>query len=100
MTQETKQKIQKIANHYGYEPQSRQCQEECAELIQAINKLWRSRKNGYHTDKKEKESLENVIEELADVQLTIWQMIYLLNANVEPIIERKIARQMERIERE
>lgn len=32
MTEETKQKIQKIAQHYGYDPQSLQCIEEMAEL--------------------------------------------------------------------
>lgn len=100
MTEETKQKIQKIAQHYGYDTQSRQCIEEMGELTQAINKYWRSQKNGYHTDKKEMECLENVIEELADVQLTVWQMIYLLNADIEPIIQQKIDRQIERIERE
>ena len=31
-------RIKTIADHYGYEAQSRQCMEECAELIQAINK--------------------------------------------------------------
>ena len=31
----------KIAMEYGYEPQSRQLIEECAELIQAVNKDWR-----------------------------------------------------------
>jgi len=37
----TNQKIRYIANHYGYESQSRQCIEELAELIQAINKFHR-----------------------------------------------------------
>lgn len=37
----TEQKIQYIADHYGYEPQSRQLIEEMAELTVAINKLWR-----------------------------------------------------------
>ncbi len=41
MTEETKQKIQKIAQIYGYDAQSRQCIEEMAELTQAINKFWR-----------------------------------------------------------
>ena len=34
----TEQKIQYIADHYGYEPQSRQLIEEMAELIQAVCK--------------------------------------------------------------
>lgn len=39
-------KIELIAERYGYEPQSRQCIEEMAELTQAINKLWRKRNFG------------------------------------------------------
>ena len=39
---EIAEKIKIIAEHYGYEAQSRQCIEEMAELMQAINKLWRS----------------------------------------------------------
>lgn len=35
-------KIQKIADTYGYDAQSRQCIEEMAELTQAINKFWRN----------------------------------------------------------
>lgn len=31
MTEETNQKIQKIARHYGYDAQSRQCIEEMAD---------------------------------------------------------------------
>ncbi|XBX05257.1 hypothetical protein QMP26_33245 [Enterocloster clostridioformis] len=38
---ETWKKIEWIANMYGYDAQSRQCMEEAAELIQAINKRWR-----------------------------------------------------------
>ena len=40
---EIAEKIKIIAEHYGYEAQSRQCIEEMAELMQAINKLWRKR---------------------------------------------------------
>lgn len=39
MTREREDKIKKIARHYGYEAQSRQCIEEMAELTQAIKKL-------------------------------------------------------------
>ena len=35
------EKIKIIAEHYGYDSQSRQCIEEMAELTQAINKWWR-----------------------------------------------------------
>lgn len=38
---EDKNPIRYIADHYGYEAQSRQLIEEMAELTQAINKMWR-----------------------------------------------------------
>lgn len=97
--------IERIANYYGYEPQSRQLIEEMAELTQAINKLWRIERKPYK-DICDEVAIdvykENLVEEIADVQIMLWQMLYLLRAQgkVEPIIEQKIARQMERIEEE
>ena len=71
-------KIQKIADTYGYDAQSRQCIEEMAELTQAINKFWRKDlKCGQLT------TLEvpigspqelSIIEEIADVQIMLWKM--------------------------
>lgn len=94
-------KIQKIADTYGYDAQSRQCIEEMAELTQAINKFWRKDlKCGQLT------TLEvpigspqelSIIEEIADVQIMLWKMAYLLNADVTPVIEQKLDRQLERI---
>lgn len=91
-------KIQKIADAYGYDAQSRQCIEEMAELTQAINKLWRSRGKGQSTEKCESMCMDNVVEEIADVQIMLWQMAYLLGADVLPIIEQKLDRQLEGIE--
>ena len=61
--------------------------EECAELIQALVKL---------------ESRENTIEEIADVQIMLKQMLYLLDCEkeVEKVMEYKINRQLERIKEE
>ena len=105
MTEETKQKIQKIAQHYGYDTQSRQCIEEMAELTQAINKYWRkdlqcgkypyNPSDGYMPDGSKE--YDNLVEELADVQIMLWQLEYLLNADVSIIIQQKIDRQIERI---
>lgn len=99
-------KIQKIANTYGYDAQSRQCIEEMAELTQAINKYWRQGLgcgnkpiiNGYMP--MVSSTYDNLVEEIADVQIMLWQMAYLLNADVTPIIEQKLNRQLERIEKE
>ena len=95
-------KIKKIADTYGYDAQSRQCIEEMAELTQAINKFWRivlqcgkiSLFGAPVCTPQEK----SIIEEIADVQIMLWQMEYLLNADVTPIIEQKLDRQLERIE--
>lgn len=103
-----KEAIQKNAQHYGYDAQSRQCIEEMAELTQAINKFWRKQLDcGKKTLPKDDfympfmtAEYENLCEEIADVQIMLWQLEHLLNADVEPIIEQKISRQLERIERE
>lgn len=99
-------KIQKIAETYGYDCQSRQCIEEMAELTVAINKYYRGMKDfREHLNPPPPKKplplkeLENVIEEIADVQIMLWQMAYLLNADVTPIIEQKLDRQLERIEK-
>ena len=106
---ESKDKIQKIADTYGYDAQSRQCIEEMAELTQAINKMWRAKNNAVNATTSTEimrydaiflNKKKNLIEEIADVQIMLWQMEYLLNADVIPIIEHKRDRQLERIESE
>ena len=100
-------KIAKIADTYGYDAQSRQCIEEMAELTQAINKFWRKDlKCGQLT------TLEvpigspqelSIVEEIADVEICLAQMKYLLairDEDVNKIIEKKLDRQLERIEKE
>ena len=96
------EKIKIIADHYGYESQSRQCIEEMAELTQAINKFWRACGNGQATEKEVGECLENIQEEMADVQIMLWQMEYLLlsGQEVNQMIEKKLDRQLKRIEEE
>ena len=82
--QEIEQNIQKIADYYGLDNQLNKTIEECAELIQALVKL---------------ESRENTIEEIADVQIMLKQMLYLLDCEeeVEKVMEYKINRQLERM---
>lgn len=107
MNEEIKQKIQKIAQKYGYDTQSRQCIEEMAELTQAINKFWRKQ-----LDCGKKTVLEvpigtpeeqHIEEEIADVIITIENVKHLLaikEESIEKIIEQKVARQLERIKKE
>lgn len=98
-----KEKAVYIADTYGYDAQSRQCMEECAELIQAINKHWRNvlqcgnSRISERTDCKEKNDIE---EELADVQIMLWQISYLLDCPYGLTVEKKLNRQLKRIEEE
>lgn len=75
----------KIAKHYGYEAQSNQLIEECAELIQAINKYRRSRGTGQETTSKEQVALDNLVEEIADVEIMLEQIKHLLQIPEEDI---------------
>lgn len=75
-----KKEITEIADYFGYEQQKNMLIEEQAELIQALNKFDR---------KGTKESFNNIIEEMADVELMIDQVRYLLDINKEAIEEIK-----------
>lgn len=67
---------------WGSEPQYRQVQEECAELIAAINRFARERVG----------SREAVIEETADVILCLLQMRLMLGVAVEDRLSLKLER--------
>ena len=96
-----------IANHYGYESQSRQLIEEIAELTVAINKLWRVER---FCDKKDIMDVrgfsypetKEIIGEISDVEIMLSQIKYLLGCNneVEQEKEKKILRQLERMKEE
>lgn len=103
----TQEKVKLIADFYGYETQSRQCIEEMAELTQAINKKWREDID--FANKLYQGALEenfptgiklylHVLEEIADVQIMLWQMEHLLRYDVSDIIEDKLDRQIKRLE--
>lgn len=98
---EIAEKIKIIAEHYGYDAQSRQCIEEMAELTQAINKWWRVCGNGQRTEKSIAECRYNLIEEIADVQIMLYQLGYLLDSRLEvsEMITKKLDRQLERVEK-
>ena len=90
--------IKKIANTYGYDAQSRQLIEEMAELTQAINKAWRMG-NDFDNLLVQK---RNITEEIADVTSMLEQIKYLLqisDTDIEQIIDQKLNRQLERIEK-
>lgn len=105
-----KEKIKFIARHYGYDAQSRQCIEEMAELTQAINKYWRKDLqrgkypynpwDGYMPDGSKE--YQNLLEEIADVQIMLWQLKFFLDpfsfSELENIIDKKLNREIKRIE--
>jgi NTP pyrophosphatase (non-canonical NTP hydrolase) len=75
---------------WGTTHQVNQCQEECGELIAAINRLRRGRID-----------IGQLASEVADVRIVVEQMTQIVNelgGNVEAQIEKKLARLVERIE--
>ena len=85
------EKIRAIARHYGKEPQMGVTQEECAELIQAISKVRRKGET--------RETLNNLIEEIADVNIMCAQLeeLFGVRASVAWHMHQKLDRQLERI---
>lgn len=100
------EKLQQIADYYGYEAQSRQLIEEMAELTQAINKLWRC-ENGLIDQRvymlpevRRSIHLDNVVEEIADVEICLEYVKYLLDITAEEVDEvkaTKVERELNRI---
>lgn len=90
-----------IAVYYGYDTQSNQLIEECAELIQAINKYRRVKFGGQPVAVDKKATVvENIVEEIADVEIMLEQLKYLLSITTEElntIKQYKINRIIERM---
>ena len=106
MEEQHEKKLRTIADHYGYEAQSRQLIEEMAELTQAINKLWRidSKKSEITWNYSDHvEAYKHIIEEVADVEICLEQVKWLLNIDESVLDEwkqMKIERSINRIEKE
>lgn len=103
-----RQKVEFISDYYGYDAQSRQCIEEMAELTQTINKFWRK-----HLDCGKIEfpndtdavpyfgkEYDNLVEEIADVQVTLYYLRHFLKCDIKNIMNEKLDRQMDRIKEE
>jgi NTP pyrophosphatase (non-canonical NTP hydrolase) len=91
----------KIAEHYGWDGQTQQLIEEMAELTQAICKEKRSRGQGQTLGEgwKFRDVHANLIEEIADVKLTLDEVMILLDADdaIRDIMQEKIKRTFERM---
>ena len=84
-------RIKTRADHYGIKKQLRQLAEECSEL--AVEASHSARKG----------TTVKIIEEMADVQIMIEQIIYLARidrCDIEDCINYKLDRQMKRIKEE
>ena len=93
---EVDERIIKIADHYGESSQLSILQEECAELIQAVSKYRRKSE----PDVFDKMPIE---EEIADVEIMVEQIKYLLNishSDIKSIKDTKLERQIKRMEKE
>ena len=81
-------RIKTIADHYGIKKQLRQLAEECSEL--AVEASHSARKG----------TTVKIIEEIADVQIMIEQIIHLAEidkCDIEDCINYKLERQIKRI---
>ena len=85
------ERIKTIDEHYGIKKQLRQLAEECSEL--AVEASHSARKG----------TTVKIIEEMADVQIMIEQIIYLARidrCDIQDCINFKLDRQMKRMEKE
>lgn len=85
------ERIEIIANHYGFEAQAEKSIEEMAELIVEIKHM----KQGLTS-----QNFQNFVEELADVKIMIDQLYLLANfdGDIGKEITRKLERQLKRID--
>lgn len=91
-----------VGKYYGYEAQSNQLIEECAELIQAVNKYRRASTSLGIPVNEEKKAIafDNLKEEIVDVEIMLEQIKYLLEIDEEEMVAiklYKVNRTMERI---
>lgn len=102
LTEAMEKKCLEIARFYGFDAQTNQLIEECAELIQAINKYKRKFLRGQPVrESGDKTPRDMIVEEIADVEVMLCQIKFLLHITdleVEDITENKIERTMMRME--
>lgn len=97
MTNKQRALCRKIVTHYGEKAQRRILIEECAELVQAVTKLERAETAG----KFGMEERSHLCEELADVMIMVEQIASCYSWNlISAYIDKKLERQMKRIEEE
>lgn len=102
LNEEQQKKCWEIARFYGFDAQTNQLIEECAELIQAINKYKRQYLRGQPVrESGDKTPRDMIVEEIADVEVMlcqIKQLFCILEPEIEDVTERKIERTMMRMQ--
>jgi len=101
MKKEERKIFAAVIAEYGEDEQMRMAQEECGELIQAINKYHRAMEsNDSRHKKKELERAEkSLIEEIADVSIMIDQLKMIIHGNHNDVRAAKVARIGARLEK-
>lgn len=87
--------LEQNAKALGVENCLTQCMEECAELIQACNKLLRASGKGLPTEVDPGDALTNLLEETVDVSVMMAELSYLLCFDkqiVDSVMVEKIVR--------
>ncbi len=102
---ECSMEVMKIAKEYGFDAQTDIAIEEMSELMKAILKFRRAEHTTLGQDFQK--LADDVLEEVADVQIMLWQLVYLFNEagynaadKIDDLIDKKINRQLERIRKE
>jgi len=88
--------IRECIERYGEDKKSCMATEECAELIQAINKVKRKIKEN-------KEAIDNLIEEISDVEIMIEQLKIMYgidDGKINQMMMEKLERQLDRMLKE
>jgi NTP pyrophosphatase (non-canonical NTP hydrolase) len=98
LEEKTRDKIYKIARNYDTEAQVDVLIEEMAELTKALLKNRRAQSG--NTDEKIGHTVQDIIEEMADVQIMLLQISFLgdFGDDVIDVMDYKLDRQLERIQ--
>ena len=91
-----------VADALGEEAVADALIEECSELIQAICKYKRAKGIGQPTNVSEKDAMDNLIVEIADVKAALMMYMHCLDfvdEDLIPIFDLKSARSLDRIQK-
>lgn len=99
---EYRKRVMTVSKHYGYNVIVDQSIEEMGELIQALQKYKRAAGIGQPLSEPvtEQDCVYRIREEIADVQITLWELLYLMGSSLDFMIDSKLNRSMSLIEDE